>query len=387
MLMPEAEITGAATHPSEPWLATSSMTPHGEGEGQLVVWDLREARPVSVFDDEHGFGFESDEGALLWAPSGRRLAASAGTNGVAVVEAGKLLTLAFPDETRDHQVPFCWMGSESRLYSATSDPPKDGGLGVAITVGPPDGALKPTPAGVPSRVLRRLVYNGAIGAVVGDDLVFLTAVDVDKGLLRYEVPLAKALPKPTIGSVPTAWSADGRRAAVAAPAGAGASTVTIFDGDDGQELARVSVAGEVGALRWTPPQEGVQRALAVVTGPKSGDPRHVHVVETDRVVRTIDAPLATQAFRLADARTVAWSPDGTALAMLLRDGAVRLVDVASGRTRATVETKGRLVVERLNRPGVLWAAPDRIVGLAPRLIGIWTTEGELLAHHEVSRRG
>lgn len=375
----EALFTGAAAHPQERWLATSSMTPHGEGEGEVVVWALPSGVPIHACFDEHGFGFESDPDALRWAPDGRRLAASAGTNAIAVLEDGRLLTLALPDDTRDHQVAFCWMGSAAQLY-ASAQGPSDRGSGAIITVGSPEGALTWTPRDVPPAGLKRMTFNAAAGIVVGDDLHFLSAVDVGKGSVRYHVSLAGALPMPTISST-VAWSADGRRFAVVAPTGKSqaASVITVFDGDDGRELARVSVEGHVDALAWSPSvtTDG-HRPLAIVAGPAFDDPRRVHIFVADRIASTIEVALARRPHAPKDARSLDWSPRGDRLALVLRDGTIRIVDATSGSTVGAIDAMPRLV-----DAGVIWGQGECIIGLGERRLTFWTIRGDRTAHYSV----
>jgi hypothetical protein len=294
-----------------------------------------------------------------------------------VVEDGQRLTLALPDDTRDHQVRFCWMGSASKIYASAGAGPPGTGNGTLITAGDPEGALSWTPAGVPPAELKRMKYNDAIKAVVGDDLFFLTAVDAKR--VVYRVSLSGALPKPTISSI-AAWSNDGRRFAVVSPSKPN-NTITIFDGDHGRELAKVTVGGHVDALRWSPARDG-ERMLAIVSGPAFDDPRHVHLISTGRIARTIDLPLARQSLDLEDARTVDWSPAGDRLALLRRDGDIEIVELSGAQRTIAINPK-LIATEKYENPGLLWGPGERIVGLGARRLTIWTTAGARLAHHVV----
>lgn len=385
-LLAGAALTCAAVHPSEPLLATGSMTPSGEGEGQVVVWDVASGRPISAYFDEHGFGFEPDVDMLAWAPVGHRIAVSASTNAITVVEDGVLVSTELPDETRDHPVSFCWLGDDSALYVAAFSDTGDAALGAGalMTLGQ-SGGLKWLPSGAAPRVLVRMRYNASLRAVVGDDWEHVFGIDVARGKTKYQVPLASALPKPR--RRPFVWSRDGRRAAVAAPVtGAtydrgsgrdvgGTCLVSVLDGDSGRTLAQVSIAGEVDALRWS--EDG--RRLAIAAGPAFNDQRQVHVLDGQSVTTTVQATLARQSYHLPDARSVEWSPNADRLALLLRDGSVRVVDASSGRTLSTFPAAppNTETIEH----GLLWAHGDRIVVLAQKSVSFWSPDGRNVARH------
>ena len=385
-LLAGADLTCAAVHPSEPLLATGSMTPSGEGEGQVVVWDATSGKPVSAYFDEHGFGFEPDEDMLAWAPVGHRIAVSASTNGITVVEDGALVSTELPDETRDHPVSFCWLGDDSALYVAafsdTGDP--TAGAGALMTLGQA-GGLKWLPKGASPRMLARMRYNTSLRAVVGDDWEHAFGIDIARGTLKYQVPLASVLPNPR--RRPFVWSRDGRRAAVAAPVtGAtydrssghnvgGTCLVSVLDGDSGRTLTQAPIAGEVDALRWS--ADG--HRLAIVSGPTFKDQRQVHVLDGKSVTMTIQATLARQSYHLPDARSVDWSPNADRLALLLRDGSVRVVDATNGRTAGTFAAAPPNT--ETAEHGLLWAHGDRVVVLSQRSAAFWSPDGKPIAHH------
>lgn len=387
-LLRGADITCAAVHPTEGYLATGSMTPRGEGEGQVVVWDATTGQPVNAHFDEHGFGFEPEEDMIAWAPVGHRIAVSSGTNAVSVIEDGTLVSTELPEETRDHPVSFCWLGDDSALFVAASPESGQpvGSAGAIMTIGQ-SGGLQWLPRGAPPRVLARMRYNAHLRAVVGDDFEHVFGVDVARGTLTYQAPLSAALPGRVVR--PFAWSRGGQRAAVAAPVTGftydrgsgqnvgGTCVVTVLDGDSGRTLAQVPIDGEVDALRWSPTGD----RLAIVAGPTSKDQRQVHVLDGARVTMTTQAAVARQAYPLPDARTVDWSPDADRLAVLKRDGSVDVVDVALGRAVGTFAAAPR--ADERSEAGLLWSHGDRIVVLSPRGVAFWSVDGRPIARHAV----
>ncbi|MBI3204273.1 MAG: hypothetical protein HYZ29_22240 [Myxococcales bacterium] len=370
LLLPGALITGAALHASGRLLATSSTVPRGESPGQVVVWDVERATAVHVYQAEHGAGWTWSPDLLMWAPSGNRLAAAVSTNGIVVLEQGKAVGSVFLDETRDHPVRFCWVEDDRQIYGSSWGPDGSKSTGAIAPVRSEAVWAKDArwlPAGVPGKPLARMRWNATIGAIVGDDFAQMSAIDPKKGALRYEVSLSVAHPKPTIGSVPPAWSSDGRRLAVAGPGG-----VTLFDGDTGSTLARIPIDGHIDDLSW-----GTQHRLAVVTGPTFKTPSTVLVVIDGRVERSIDAPIARLSLELPDPKPCVWSPAGDALALLLRDGSVRIVEVSNGRPRRTI----RASVPSGNaapRAGLFWATPHRLVVASPEgLAFLWLADASI----------
>jgi hypothetical protein len=379
-LLAGANFTCAAAHPREPWLATGSMTPGSDATGQIVAWDLVTGAPRHAhLEEEGGIGFEPRERMIAWAPTGRRIAASAGTNAIVVVEDGAVVCRALPDGTQDHPVPFCWLGTASSLYAAAFG--QEGAGPGAIVAVDGAGAMTWLPQGVPPQLFRRVVYNRETDAIVGDDLHIVAALDPAKRALRYLTPLAAVL-RPTI-TTPLAWSADGRRLAVAAAPVDGESAVSVVDADDGRIAATVSIPGTVDALRWSAASAAGGHRLAVVAGPSYRAPRVVHLVDGVRVVRAFDVAIAVQNHDLPDARSIDWSPTADRLAVLRTDGTVALFDAADGRPRTPLTPTREHGEPHL---GVIWGQGDRVVGLAADGLTIWSTDGKVVAAHGADAR-
>lgn len=365
----DERITAAALSPSRRRLATSSHhSTDSDWPGHVVVWDVEDGTPVSIF---HGsaIGWSWGDDLLAWAPGGERLAATTDTNAIVVLEHGKSVCTIALDATRDSPTHACWI-DDARLFVGAVGP----GTGAVAGVFPGafvisnqasdplrewneaahryapttkarwiDGKVRP----------ERVRWNASIGAVVGDDLRTMVAVDVATGAPRYTTSLAAVLPKPTIATC-CAWSDDGRRMAVSCPGG-----VALFDGDNGRWMSTVGVADDVRRLAW--------RGSRLVIETRS----QTLLVVGDRLLRTFDEPTAS----------CDWSPDGQAVSLLRTDGALRIVDAATGAVRETIHT-GALEAEA----ELLWATPERLVVVAEEgAISIWSPRGRAIARFRTTK--
>ena len=340
---------------------------------------------MHVYAGDH-VGYTWGEDCLVWAPGGRRLAATIHVSGFVVIDEGRAVYEVDLEVTQDHPADACWI--DDRQLAIRTDA---GGAVVEVIPGVhlmSDGPAEPivdvardsqqpvdpsTASWVRSnRMPGDPIWNAAIGALVGESFIdddpsqMLCGIDPKSGEARYITSLAQLLPNPKARRISA--SPDGRRIAVAGFAG-----VTLFDGDTGRERTRLPrlldepgvlehEQGHVDGMRW-----GAGNRLAVwVRGAK---PRMMFVAG-DRVAGTVDELCAA----------CAWSPGGDAVAVLSLDhGTLRILDVPTLQTRSI--TTG---IRSVGFPAVLgWGAADHLVLVTPCTVAFWTRDGKLLARHEL----
>jgi WD40 repeat protein len=355
-------ITAAGVDPSGRWLATTCQRADvAEWPGRIVTWDVESGKQVAAVSGPH-IGWSWGEDMLAWAPRGQRVAATVDTNGILVVERDREICRVSLDVTRDNPTHACFL-DEGHLFVAAGP-----GTGAIVEIAPgsyflgDDDGVREIVSGryVPTTKVRQLAgewmprqmrWNASISAIVGDDLRTMCAIDPRTGKQRYATSLAEVLPRPTIGTV-SLWSSDGRRLAIGAPAG-----VAVLDGESGRLLHVGPALDDVRGLAWGP---GDRMAIWVAS--------RVHLMIGERNILTLNQPC----------RRGVWSPSGDAFALLDGGGALQIVDVASGRTRRTIDTKATGYHVELAWTG------ERLVVVTPEgLVGFWSTSGQLVARHEL----
>ncbi|MEB2311262.1 MAG: hypothetical protein OZ921_01720 [Sorangiineae bacterium] len=396
-------IENVAIHPSRPWLAAactadaldardeSEQGPASSGEAYILVFDaelgtIRTATQVIGEGDSAGWSENKD--LLRWHPDGRRLAANMGLNGIGLFENARFVGVAFPDETRDSGVGYVWVGD--RIFADT---------GALFELHPGDRRFDLSPMiGAPA--FEEIEWNAAIGAVVGRVGNGIAAFDPVRGKLVYQVPM---------GDLPASfgmdWSSDGRSCARRHPIAPNVDEVVFFDGDDGRRIG--SVTPSLPRTRtgvWAP-----DGSLFVMHTEGGREPRpgkrsesHVDLVRGGRLVRTLDlaSRLPGRSHSIPETSALAPTPAGDAVAILLEDGEVRVHDAKSGALRAAfaASTPGipaglpdyyrgyPSVPQPVNRGGLLWVTPDRLVQVAPHFIAFFTPDGKKLAEFVVPDR-
>lgn len=369
-------LEGIAAHPSEPWLAAACSD--GENErGAVLVFDLRAGalRETTLF--EEWVGFATTPGQLRWHPDGKRLITNVSTNGLALVDRGKIVGRAFPDETRDTGVGFVWV--DDRIFTDT-------GSLFAIQAGEPRFEFEAL--GAPAFDV--IEWNAQLGAVVGRVGQGIAAFDPLKKKLVYQNGL-EAFPKAHQHWSPGGqWCALRQFATHPAP-----DSVTILDAKDGTSRWTLHPSSaRLRELYWGPDGALALTSYRHEIGSGKRHDQRVDVVRGGKIEHTFD--LGSRELQasasVADAGTLAWSPSGDGLAMLLDGQQVRLADTRTGETITDFVAPAPAIPEGLpdyyrrgHRPDfgfpgdLAWPVADRVVRLAPHFVAIYSLSGDKLA--------
>lgn len=396
-------IENVAIHPSRPWLAAACTSdtldarderepgPASSGEAYILVFDaeLGAVRTATqVIGEGDTAGWMENEDLLRWHPDGRRLAANMSLNGIGLFEDARFVGVAFPDETRDSGVGYVWVGD--RIFADT-------GAIFELHLGDRRFDLSPM-IGAPS--FDQIEWNAAIGAVVGSVGNGIAAFDPVRGKLVYQVPMGE-LPDTSWRH----WSKNGRSYARRYPIAPNVHEVVIFNGDDGRRIGSVTPSlPSITAGVWAP--DGSLFVMHTEAGDEQRAGKHlkshVDLVRGGRLVRTLDlaSRFLGRSHSIPETSALAPTPAGDAVAILLEDGEVRVHDAESGALRVAfaASTPGipaglpdyyrgyPSVPQPVNRGGLLWVTPDRLVQVAPHFISFFTPDGKKLAELVVPDR-
>jgi hypothetical protein len=365
-------VENLGVHPTEPWL-TLPCTRDADF-GSLLVFDverlvLRTSTPV-----EQGAGWAGDLRVVRWHADGKRLACNVATHGIALFERGVLVGTAYPDDGRDHAVDFLWV--DDRVLADT---------GAFFTIEPGE-RFAFTPLKVPA--WGDFEWNAKLGAAVGATARGLAAYDPVKEKLLYEreTDATGALSSPS-------FSPDGRAVAYRTrPTPPQPEEIQVFDADDGtlRETLRPS-APFIGALAWGP--DG-KLAVSSYRYDRRGGGKFDHHVDLFGAPARQTVALGlrkAQAENFVDeAAAIAWSPDGSEVALLIDGVDLRIVGVARGETRHAFAAPAPPVPSGLPSfycdesrsslgctGGVLWVG-RHLVRLAPHFVSVWSVDGKKL---------
>lgn len=359
-------VDDAAVHPSQPWLALACTNAEANlGAVLLVDLDTGTLRSTTLIEDYVGWPATD---VLRWHPDGELLATNVGTNGIAVLENGEVLGMAFPDETRDTPVGFVWVGDH--LFADTGaffrvDEGEEPRFDFDEQASPP---------------FQTLAWNEAIGAAVGRVGEGLAAWDPRAERVRWTNDLTDH-PRGAVDC-----RADGRRCVRRQFGTLGDPDALLFvDGDTGKVLGRRLAAGpNLGRLRWGPDGLLVTSHRHVVGGPSEA--RSVQAFRDGESVWS--TPLGEREVRassgVADAFGLAWSPDGAGAALLLDRQEVQLLDGRDGALGIRFLALAKPIPEGLPDwyttksalPGaVMWPTAERIVRVSPHFLTVYDTGG------------
>lgn len=351
----------------------------------MVVIDVEAARVRSVtrFDT----GVCAFEDPLRWHPDGTRLAVNVDTNRIVVLDRGRPVLEATPDEGRDHGFDMVWHGD--RLLVDL------GGYLAAGGLDPIDGALP----------MFRMVLNPDAKAVVGFDGRRLRSYEPSTGRIRYDIGLGDDTSSYVCGP-------RGRRCAVMLSEPRSQSgrrlqprnRLRLFDGEDGKVVAEVEGSlPQLGSVAWAPDGRLAVRSYDYRRlGRRWGVAAdHVDVVAGDRIAATVDLEADRMIRGLgspSEGRRMAFTRDGRFLAILVEGGGVVVADPSSGRVLrrfsaapapvpAWMRTHARWERYRgeAMQAGGLVASEDRWVRLYEHGLSVWSLVGERVGQWTAER--
>jgi hypothetical protein len=377
-------IEGVAIHPVEPWLAVACTNSQDES-GAVLVFDAQAGKLLSATTFETYVGWSDSRDLLRWHPDGTRLATNISTNGIAVLDRGRLVGEAYPDETRDHGVGHVWIGDQ--IFADT---------GALFKIEEGDSRFDFDALTVPR--IADMRWNAAVGAVVGRSSKGLLAFDPLRNKMLYEVNLeAHAMSRDR-------WSADGRWCAlVPAQPFPEPDVVRIHSGDSGvlQWTVRAS-APKIDDVRWAADGALLVSSYTDERGKRRGRPRFLDVIRQGRIAATV--ALADREIRASgsvpetgvpEASGIASSPTGDGFALLLDGQQIRIHDTRSGQQLSTFHAPAAPISARLpesyrgtpapsERPGdLLWISPQRFVRLSRHFVAFWSLDGNKIAEFVV----
>ncbi len=302
-------IENVAIHPQRAWLA-AACTNAADESGAVLVIDAESGRLHSATALEGYVGWSENADLLRWHPDGQRLATNVDTNGIALLDRGRLVGKAYPDDSRDSGARYVWV--DDRMFSDT---------GALFEIRDGDNRFDLEP--ISPLEFDVIEWNAAIGAVVGRVGQGIGAFDPIGRKVLYHEPMPDLPP-----NFRMRWSSDGRWCArrhygqYPAP-----DEILIFSGDDGKKQWTVQPsAPRIDEMWWS--REGV---LLVQAGTR------LDVVRSGRIERTIDvAPRAIKtSHTIPEVAGVAWSPTGDGIALLLDRQEVQLRDARTGAVLST----------------------------------------------------
>lgn len=375
-------IENVAVHPTQPWL-TVACTNSAAQSGAVLVFDAEsgQLRSATELSDEL-VGWSEQENLLRWHPEGQRLTTNVATNGIALLDRGRIVGSAHPDETRDSGVRHVWVGD--RLFSDT-------GALFEIRAGDPAFDFE----SITSLPFQEIEWNATIGAVVGRAGRGIAAFDpIGRRVLYHEA--MEDLPE----SYSMRWSPDGRWCARRNHGEFDAGDeILIFNGDDGRRQWRIAPSPpRIHSMSWT--RDGSLLLLRQTYDRGTGQTAisRVDVARNGRIDATIDlGARAIQASHdIPEVDGAAWSPGGDGLALLLDRQEIQLRDARSGAVLSTFAAPAPAIPAGLpehyrnavrppfGSPGdLMWIAPQRLVRLAPHFVEFWSIDGQTLARHVV----
>lgn len=366
-------IENVGVHPQRPWLA-AACTNAADESGAVLVIDAESGRLHSATALEGYVGWSENENLLRWHPDGQRLATNVDTNAIALLDRGRLVGKAYPDDSRDSGARYVWI--DDRMFSDT---------GALFEIR--DGDNRFDLESISPLDFEVIEWNATIGAVVGR---------VGQGIAAFDPIGRKVLYHEPMPDLPTNfrmhWSSDGRWCARRhygqhpAP-----DEILIFGGDDGKKRWTIRPSGpRIDDMWWS--RDG---ALLVQSR------THLDVVRSGRIERTIDvAPRAIEtSYSIPEASGVAWSPTGDGIALLLDRQEIQLRDARTGAVLSTFAAPAPAIPNGLppeyrngNRPPhgfpgeLMWIAPHRLVRVAPHFVAVWSIDGTKLAELVVPDR-
>jgi len=377
-------IENVAVHPVEPWLAAACTDTENQ-RGAVLVFDARAGTLLSSTSFEGYVGWSQSPGVLRWHPGGTRLATNVDTNGIAVLDRGRVVGHAFPDQTRDSGVRYVWVGDQ--IFTDT---------GALFEIHEGDYRFDFDATGAP--FFDDLAWNAATGAAVGRVRTGLAAFDPLRKKLLYQVS------PESLASHRQRWSSDGRWCAlVSNRAPHGPDDVQIYNADDGRQQWTVQPSSpQIDGVHWAP--DGSLLVLSHLYDPKARarTQKRLDVVRRGRVEATIAlAAREIQAnMSVPEASGIASSPTGDGFALLLDRQELQIFDARSGKALSTFHAPAPPIPAGLPSyyrdgnqalfgfPGdLLWAAPQRLVRLAPHFVAFWSLDGNKVAEFVVPDRG
>ncbi len=377
-------IENISVHPIEPWLAAACTDAENE-RGAVLVFDARAGTLLSSTSFQGYVGWSQSRGVLRWHPGGARLATNIDTNGIAVLDRGRVVGHASPDQSRDTGVGYVWVGDQ--IFTDT---------GALFEILEGDHRLDFDTTGAP--FFDDIAWNAATGAVVGRVGTGIAAFDPLRKKLLYQVS-----PEPS-ASYRQHWSPDGRWCAfVSNRVPHGPDDIQIYNADDGRQQWTVQPSSpQIDGVHWAP--DGSLLVISHLYDPKmrARTQKRLDVVRRGRVEATIT--LAAREIQantsVPEASGIASSPTGDGFALLLDRQELQIFDARSGKALSTFHAPAPPIPAGLPSyyrdgnqalfgfPGdLLWAAPQRLVRLAPHFVAFWSLDGNKVAEFVVPDHG
>ena len=347
------EIAAFALSQDGAYLATGAFCGDDYDEGgELAIWEVASGRVVNVIERvQGGVGWPGEPCCVQWHRSGRRIGFSMDTNGVAWADPFTPRTgvseVAYVTDGMDTPPAWCFSPEGTRVfiscwgdndripgYIATPSPHRVQPIGF-----PPQDDIEPLP---PAEMVRWTSENLIVCRGVADSYV----LDVEAlRVVWHRNAAGKAL------------SPCGRRMVVA-----------------GEEVTLVDTAsGELHVLTGQPAAE------AYVFSPDSrylgtlGE--RVRIFEGTALLATLPVEVAVPAWDLLDGRALAFSPDGSKVAVVTTDGRLQVWTVA--------QAPEKLVdIDGSRWKGVFYGAGDTVVAFSKEhLAFVDGSSGQARADH------
>lgn len=365
-------VENVAAHPREPWVAVACTNPEAE-IGAVVVVDARSGALRSVAEHQGYVGW-SGAGLLQWHPDGERVVSNLDTNGIGLFGPSAWEASLFPDDGRDHGVRYVWVDDE-HLYVDT---------GQLVSFVPGETRFDFPESDAPW--LADMRWHAKLNAVVGiADWASFVAYDPRAGRTVLET---RVVPE---GKGHLSLSSDGSLGVQRVFATPPAPDQLVFFRDDAEIMpAQTASSPRIDQIYW-----GRARNLAVTSYVHhiGGDP-------TDRVVdlfvdgvRTTSIALGKRRPRNSgpeEAGAVAWSPDGTGVALLLDGVHVAVYDAKNGDELVRFDAPAPKVsegtpdyVSREEHGGLIWVSADRLVRVGSHFVTVWSITGEKIQEYVV----
>ena len=373
-------IENVAVHPVEPWIAAACTDAENE-RGAVLVFDARAGTLLSSTTFAGYVGWSQSPGVLRWHPGGTRLATNVDTNAIALIDRGRVVGHASPDQSRDSGVRYVWVGDQ--IFTDT---------GALFEIHEGDHRLDFDTTGAP--FFDDLAWNAATGAVVGRVGTTLAAFDPLRKKLLYQVS-----PEPQTSHRTQHWSPDGRWCALVSNRLPDADDVQIYNADDGRQQWTVQPSSpRIDDVHWAPDGSLLVRSHLYDPQARARTNKRLDIVRSGRVEATV--ALAAREIQVnmsvPEASKVASSPTGDGFALLLDRQELQIFDARSGKALSTFHAPAPAIPAGLPSyyrdgnqalfgfPGdLLWAAPQRLVRLAPHFVAFWSLDGNKVAEFVV----